>query len=90
MSLGSAVYIGTDGGGPGGQWVRYVEGYNQVVIKWYLLRTRSGWRLSESENEEIEEPTKDQVQDILGKHIKKTSNKIIMVEAEGIKGAPRK
>ena len=56
----------------GGQWVR----------------TRSGWRLSESEDSE--EPSRQEVQDVLGAHIKRESNKYLMERASGINGAPRK
>ena len=52
------------------------------------MRTRSGWRLSESEDSE--EPSRQEVQDVLGAHIKRESNKYLMERALGINGAPRK
>lgn len=66
------IYIGTDGGGPGIQW----------------KKTRSGWRVSESDDQEPESPSRTSVQNLLERHIKKTSNAILMVNAEGINGAP--
>ena len=45
------VYIGTDGGGPGIQW----------------KKTRSGWRVSESDDQEPESPSRSSVQNVLGK-----------------------
>ena len=86
MTIGSSVYIGTDGSGPGKRRKRTL--FDSIFInqggQW--VRTRSGWRLSESDDTE---PSKAEVADVLGKHIKRESNKYIMQKAEGITGAPR-
>ncbi|CAG5081053.1 Oidioi.mRNA.OKI2018_I69.PAR.g9776.t1.cds [Oikopleura dioica] len=69
----SPIYCATDGTGPGSQWIR----------------TRSGWRSSESEST-VEEspPDKEEVKELLSSHVTKQWHKQCLVQAQGIKGAP--
>ena len=61
--------------------------FDNLTLGGQWVRTRSGWRLSESEDSE---PSKEEVQDLLGKHIKRESNRLMLEKASGISGAPRK
>ena len=102
MTIGSSVYIGTDGTGPGKlkliciKYIKFIQNIqftetklnNILHLGGQWVRTRSGWRLSESEDSE--EPSRQEVQDVLGAHIKRESNKYLMERALGINGAPRK
>lgn len=69
----SPIYCSTDGTGPGSQWIR----------------TRSGWRSSESEST-VEEspPDREEVKELLASHVTKQWHKQCLVQAQGIKGAP--
>ena len=55
------------------------------------IRTRSGWRSSESEST-VEEspPDREEVKELLSSHVTKQWHKQCLVQAQGIKGAPRK
>ena len=104
MTIGSSVYIGTDGTGPGKEtlsnqslftWTRGSSlefrlmywVLTNIILGGQWVRTRAGWRLSESDDSE---PSKEEVQDLLGKHIKRESNRLMLEKASGISGAPRK
>jgi hypothetical protein len=54
------------------------------------IRTRSGWRSSESEST-VEEspPDREEVKELLASHVTKQWHKQCLVQAQGIKGAPR-
>ena len=54
------------------------------------IRTRSGWRSSESEST-VEEspPDREEVKELLSSHVTKQWHKQCLVQAQGIKGAPR-
>ena len=72
------IYIGTDGGGPGTVFTRTISN-NILINTWKIAghekpitgiqwkKTRSGWRVSESDDQEPESPSRTSVQNLLGK-----------------------
>ena len=71
------IYIGTDGGGPDTVFIidnlKKSENFQKLSdikkpmkgIQW--RKTRSGWRISESDDQEPESPSRTSVQNLLGK-----------------------